>query len=186
MNRSYDGLCTVVQLVFLQLSKFRGTALFQVIYVPHLPWSTFPPDIPLSYPLAYLPLSLRCYFYPCCTLRPQTNYFHEGCLGKVPDYHSEPRSKFVHKSGTLGHAVWPEDGVAYNDIWAVIGILMHMGLCRIPKIANHWCTHDLCDFLPVCARVTQYLFHLVHGRVLYFALTITGNQGSESEEAKKR
>lgn len=56
------------------------------------------------------------------------------------NHQSEPGSKYVYKSSTLGHVKWPEDSIEENDVWTVIGIMIHVGFCPLAKIADSWHT----------------------------------------------
>ena len=107
---------------------------------------------------------------PRHVLLSQTNYYHDFCQGALPHHMPDPDSKHVYISSTLGRAKWPDGGVNKDDIWGVFGILMHMGFCKMPRMKDHWCQHELANFPTVRACMTRELFSLVYSRFLHFAL----------------
>lgn len=65
----------------------------------------------------------------------------------------------------------------------MLGILIHMDLCRLPAMHDHWSTCPFFNFALVRDCMSEGLFFLIYSRFLRFAPTL-GEPEDEDEEVK--
>lgn len=68
-----------------------------------------------------------------------------------------------------GRAKWPDDGITTSHMYAVIGLVILMGLQPFAEIRCHWDTRVMYDFPHVRECMTRNFFLLIYCRYIHMA-----------------
>ncbi|CAM9919709.1 unnamed protein product [Pylaiella littoralis] len=100
----------------------------------------------------------------------ETNDYFTFCT-TTPTRNEDDKREDRHKAKepTNGRASWPEGGITANMMYTVIGIVLTLGLVRLPEIANHWDVSDYHDFKLVRQSMTRDMFLLIYSRFFHMA-----------------
>ncbi|CAN0416793.1 unnamed protein product [Pylaiella littoralis] len=100
----------------------------------------------------------------------ETNDYFTFCT-TTPTRNEDDKREDRHKAKepTNGRASWPDGGITANMMYTVIGIVLTLGLVRLPEIANHWDVSDYHDFKLVRQSMTRDMFLLIYSRFFHMA-----------------
>lgn len=133
--------------------------------IPPLP--LYPNQATHNRPLVPLPLIIFCW---------KTNKYFEFCQSREPDTGREKRHEA--KGPTSGFAKFPEGGITDDDVYGMLGIVVHMGLVRTCRFANAWSLHPNYNFPNIRNCMPRDFWYLLYSRFLHFA-PAGGNTGDK-------
>lgn len=73
------------------------------------------------------------------------------------------------RSLSHGRAEWPEDGIKTYHMLAILGLVMMMGIVRLPEMTRHWDLRPMYDYPEVRESMTRDFFLLVYSRFFHMA-----------------
>lgn len=100
----------------------------------------------------------------------QTNAYHDFCQHRGVD--TNRTEDHEGKTKVLGRTAYPEGGITNDDVYGVLGIVICMGLTKLPRMADHWKTDADHDYPEVRKCMGRDFFFLVYSRFLHFAPSI--------------
>ncbi|CAN0032695.1 unnamed protein product [Pylaiella littoralis] len=100
----------------------------------------------------------------------ETNDYQTFCDAPPPEGKEDKREeRHKKKKSTLGHASWPKEGITLGTMYAVIGIVLTLGLVRLPEMIDHWDKDVFHDFLLVRNSMSRDMFLLIYSRFFHMA-----------------
>ena len=78
-----------------------------------------------------------------------------------------------------GRAKWPDAGITTSHMYAVIGLVILMGLQPLAEIRCHWDTRPMYDFPHVRECMTRNFFLLIYCRYIHMASKQSGTPGED-------
>lgn len=98
----------------------------------------------------------------------QTNEYNLFC---TRDDIVPPKRKERHrqKKSFLGPARWPRHGITPAMMMGVLGIVITLGLVKLPQMSDHWDVHRYHDFRLVRDCMTRDMFALSYCRFFHMA-----------------
>lgn len=96
----------------------------------------------------------------------QTNDYQRFCTTTPPRAEDDRREeRHKKKTSSLGRATWPEDGITLAMMYGVLGIVLTLGLVKLPK----WDLSPYHDFGLVRDCMQRDMFLLIYSRFFHMA-----------------
>lgn len=104
----------------------------------------------------------------------QTNDYVEFCTSEEAPVGSDGKKQTReerHRSKTkdLGSARVPEDGFERQHVYGAIGIMIEMGITKLPRMSWHWSLTEQHDFPHIRATMSRDFFYLLMSRFFHLA-----------------
>lgn len=102
--------------------------------------------------------------------RTQTNdYFNFCTTTPVAPEEVKREARHKKKKAHLGRSSWPEDGITTDMMYGVIGIVLTLGLVKLPLMGDHWDTSPYHDFVLIRECMKRDMFFLIYSRFFHMA-----------------
>lgn len=69
----------------------------------------------------------------------------------------------------LGSSTWPENGITINMMYGVLGIVLALGLIKLPEMGDHWDLDSFHDFILIRDCMPREMFFLIYCRFFHMA-----------------